>query len=227
MTSTQILDNLNNAVREKPIAAALIGLGLAWVVFGRTGPLIRQSGVMRGAMDAIDTTADVAAGAASGAFSEAQKAASGLIDALSQGVETASSKIGDAVEGLLTQNQPKNQSEFGRHFPSPPSSRFAHLLDRQPLALAAVGMAVGAALASAFPSTGAEGRIMGSAGEKLKETVAAATDTIVERTAAAVEEAIDEAGAQNLTPGAVKDAVKEGAEKLKSVADAGLDSLKR
>ncbi|WP_119271482.1 hypothetical protein [Taklimakanibacter deserti] len=228
MRSTQLIDNLNNAVRENPVAAGLIGLGLAWIVLGQSGPAVRQSDMARSAKRAIDATVDTASNAAREALNQAQTAASGIQDAVSQGVEAASTKIDDAVEGLKTSHhEPKYQSELQRHFPSPPSSRLADLLDRQPLALAGVGLAVGAALAAAFPATDVESRIMGSTGEKLKETVASTTDRIVDRAGAAIDEAVDEAVAQDLTPEAVKEAVRAGAEKLKTVADAGLDSMRK
>ena len=53
-----------------------------------------------------------------------------------------------------------------------------------------------------------------------------ATDTMIERTGAAIDGAIDEASAQDLTPEAMKNAVRDGAERVKAVADAGLDALK-
>lgn len=228
MTSPRLMDNLNNAVRENPVAAGLIGLGLAWIVLGRSGPVVRQSGVAQGAKRAIDGTLDTAAGFVSGAVDKAQQAASSVSDTLSQGVEAASAGIGEAMDGLKKSKAgPEHKSEFERHFPSPPVSRFADLLDRQPLALAAVGVAVGAAMACAFPSTVVESRIVGSTGETLKESLSKATDTIVDRAGAAIDEAVDEAVAKDLTPEAFRAAVKAGSEKVKTVAESALGSLRK
>lgn len=128
-------------------------------------------------------------------------------------------RIGDAVAGLKT-SKSEAKSEFERHFPPPASGGLTDLLNRQPLALAAVGVAVGAAIASAFPSTGIEDRLMGTAGKKLKETLADATDAVAVKAGSVIEGAADEA-AQNLTPEAVKQAVRAGAAKIKTVAEAG------
>jgi hypothetical protein len=229
MRSTQFLDNLNGAVRENPVAAGLIGMGLVWIVLGKSGAAIRDaSGLTRSAKRTIDTTVNAATGAVSGALEKAIKAASGMSDALSQSVEAAGSKIGEAVEGLKTSSpEPETRSEFARHFPSPSSNRLADLLSRQPLALAVVGVGVGAAIASAFPSSGAETRLMGAAGEKLKETMADATSTFADKAASVIQEATDEAVAQNLTPEALKEAARAGAARLKTVVDAGLEALKK
>jgi hypothetical protein len=226
---TQFLDNLNNAIRENPVAAGLIGVGLAWTLLSKSGAAVGDAaGVARTAKRTIDATVDVAAGAVSGAADQARQAAAGMGDALSHGVHAAAARIGDAVEGLKTSGQqPEAQSEFNRHFPSPSSNRLADLLNRQPLAVAVVGVAVGAAIASAFPSTGAEGRLLGSAGQKLKRTMADATGPLADKVGSVIEEATDEAVAQDLTPEALKQAARAGAAKLKTVADAGLDALEK
>jgi hypothetical protein len=85
-------------------------------------------------------------------------------------------------------------------------------------------VAVGAAIASAFPRTDAEDRLIGSAGETLRETAKDAANTVGDRVAAAMDAGMDEAIAQNLTPGTVKAAIRSGATKLKNVARAGLES---
>jgi len=227
MRSSQLIENLNTAARQNPVAAGLIGLGLAWVVLGRSGVAIGPRSVARTAKRGFDAAVDAASGAVTGAASQIQAAAGGIKDAVSQGVEAAGASIGEAVEGLKSTYRPPGQrSEFQRHFPASTSSRLTDLLDRQPLALAALGIAIGAAVASAFPASEVEDRILGPSGDTLKATLADATDAMIERTGAAIDGAIDEATAQDLTPEAMKNAVRDGAERVKAVADAGLDALK-
>lgn len=230
MRSVPFLDNLNDAVRDNPVAAGLIGLGLAWMVLGKSGAVVRDtSGVARAAKRTMDTAVDLARGpAASGVVDHVRKAAADVSDAVSETVQVAGSRIGDAMERLKSSSpDPGTQSEFGRHFPLPPANRLADLLNRQPLALAAVGVAVGAAIASALPPTSVEGRLIGTAGEKLRETMADAADTVADKAVSAIEAATDEAVAQGLTPDAAKHAVQGAAAKLKTVADAGLEALEK
>jgi hypothetical protein len=233
MKTNEFLDNLNNAVRENPVAAGLIGMGVAWIVFGRSGSVAHQAyGALRTTRDTLSTAVDGTAGAirstVAGTADQVSKAGAGVGDAISRGFQGAGSMMSDAVEGLKAPgNKPKAQSEFGRHYPAPQSSRFADLLERQPLALGAVGLAVGAAIASAFPSTDAEGRLMGAAGQGLRETAADATDTLIDKAVSVIDETTKEAVAQNLTPKALKEGALAGVAKLKTVARAGLEAREK
>jgi hypothetical protein len=228
MRSAQFLDSLNGAVRENPLAAGLIGMGLAWILLGRSGSVVRDTFRMaRSAKRTIDTTLGAAADTVSGAVDQVGKAATGVSDTITEGLQATGSSISDAVEGAMktSNHESETQSEFARHFPSLSSNRLADLMDRQPLALAAVGVAVGAAIASALPSDKHRRSPGGTAGDKVKGTLSAASGTIADKVGTVIEEATDEAVAQNLTPQAVKEAARAGAAKLKTVADAGLEAL--
>jgi hypothetical protein len=227
MRSAQFLDNLNDAVRENPVAAGLIGVGLAWMVFGGSKMLVRETrGAVSAARDTIDTAANAAAETIKPTVTQVREAASGMSDAVSAGVEAAVSGVSDAVAGGRAtpgDNPSWKSADVGRWVSS--SGRgLVDVLERQPLALAVVGVAVGAAIASAFPRTDAEDRLIGSAGETLRETAKDAANTVGDRVAAAMDAGMDEAIAQNLTPGTVKAAIRSGATKLKNVARAGLES---
>lgn len=233
MRSEHFLDNLNEAVRDNPVAAGLIGLGLAWIIFNKSSAIVGEMPrAARATKDTLDTAADVATGAIGstvvGAVDQIRKAAAGVSDAVSGGMEAAASKVGSVIEGSEAETtKPDKRNADGGSRSLPYRTGLADLLERQPLALAAVGAAVGAAIASAFPSTGTEKRLMGTTGEKLRETVKGAADAAGERVAMAIEEATDEAIAQNLTPDALKEAAKASAAKLKRVAEASLETLKR
>jgi hypothetical protein len=226
MKSASFLDNLNTAARENPVAAGLVGMGLAWIFLGKSGAVFGEATVARSAKRAITKTVDTATGAVSGAVDQARQAARGVSDALSQGVEAAGDRISDTVAGLKTSKN-EARSEFERHFAPPTSGGLADLLDRQPLVLAAVGVAIGAAIATAFPSTDIEDRVMGTAGGKLKETLEEATVEVAVRAGSVIDAVADEAAAQNLTPEAAKQAIRAGAVKVKTVAEAGLNSSAR
>jgi hypothetical protein len=234
MRSEQFIDKLNDAVRENPAAAGLIGIGLAWMVFGRTSAFMRETaGAAHAAKASVDTAVDAATGAIGSTMTDAadrvRQTTTAIGEAVSDKVKVAAAKVSGAAETgsqTATTLADKESAGGGRRALSY-GKGFADLLERQPLALAAVGIGIGAALASAFPLTRVEGRFMGTAGGKLKETVTDAADTVVDRAASAIGEATDEAVAQRLTPDAVKDAVKTGAAKLKRVAETGLETMER
>ncbi|QIG49222.1 hypothetical protein G5V57_16760 [Nordella sp. HKS 07] len=233
MRSEHFLDNVNEAVRDNPVAAGLIGLGLAWMLFSKSRAVVgTTSRAARASKDTLDTAVDVATGAIGstvvGAVDQIRKATAGVSDAVSGGMKAAASTVGVAMEGseTATKTPDKRTADSGNHS-RPFRSGLADLLDRQPLALAAVAVAVGAVIASAFPSTGTEERLMGTAGEKLRETVKGAAETAGDRVATAIAEATDEAVAQDLTPDAFKKAARGNAAKLKRVAEAGLEAVKK
>jgi hypothetical protein len=206
---------------------------MAWIILGRSGAVAKQtSEVLRSAKVALDKAVDVTAGpigsTLAGAISHAGTAGAGVSDAISRVVHSAGTVIGEAVEGLnASGNKPHIQSEFTRHFPPPRSRRLVDLLDDQPLALGVLGVAVGAAIASAFSSTSAEARLMGTAAERLRETATDAAVMIADKVEFVIGEATDEALAQNLTPEALKEVVKAGAGKLKTVAHAGSNEMQK
>jgi hypothetical protein len=221
MRSPRFLDNLNDAVRDNPVAAGLIGLGLAWMVLGKSTSVMRKtSAAASAAADTVEATteavADGVAPVVTGAADHLRKAASGLGETVAGGVQNAASRIRRAVTPGTEDGGP------------PPLARgFVDLVERQPLALGAVGLAVGAAIASAFPSTEAEGRVIGPAGGKFRDTVADAGDILADRVGSAVGAAADEAEKQGLTPSALKETMAEGATKLRAAADAARAAVEK
>jgi hypothetical protein len=98
------------------------------------------------------------------------------------------------------------------------------LFEAQPLAIGVVGVAVGAAIAAAFPSTEAEAEYLGESSEFFKQKASEIAGEQVERAteigqkvAGAV---IDEARQQGLTQQGLKSAAAEFSDKAARVADA-------
>jgi hypothetical protein len=109
--------------------------------------------------------------------------------------------------------------------------RLAGLMDRQPLALGAIGLGVGAAMASAIGVTKVESDLMGETSakvqDKARKLAASAGDhaaTTVDRVASAV---ADEARTQGFTPDAVKQSASELAERVGRIASESTERLKR
>jgi ElaB/YqjD/DUF883 family membrane-anchored ribosome-binding protein len=95
-------------------------------------------------------------------------------------------------------------------------------IQQHPLLVGAIGLAAGAVVAAAFPSTRVENRMFGQTSEALKEQ---AQDLVTEGAELArttvtdlYQQALEEARAQGLSPEALRDAVKELASKAKTVA---------
>jgi hypothetical protein len=113
---------------------------------------------------------------------------------------------------------------YARQYGRRARQSFVHTLNEQPLVLGAIGLAVGAALGSALPSTTREDRLMGDTRDRLKRR---ATEVGREQMAraeaaagAAYEAGRDEAERQGLTPEGGKSALDAAREKVERVAEA-------
>src|SRR6185295_15203285 len=84
-----VLNQLNSAIRENPLAAGLIGAGIAWMLLGGKG-----IGGMTAAVSSAGRTAGSAAGAAGAAV------VGGLANAgssVASGLKQTGSQIADAI----------------------------------------------------------------------------------------------------------------------------------
>jgi hypothetical protein len=117
-------------------------------------------------------------------------------------------------------------SQYGRRA----RQGFLYTLNEQPLVLGAIGLAVGAALGSALPSTTREDRLMGGTRDRLKHRAAEEGREQMHKAQAAAgaayEAARDEADRQGLTPEGGKRAMEAGQEKVERVAEAAQHAAK-
>jgi uncharacterized protein DUF3618 len=107
------------------------------------------------------------------------------------------------------------------------TERTNRLIQEQPLAVAAAGLAIGAALAAVLPRTRMEDSVLGETSDTVKETVADATTAQFRRakeaTARVVEEAKNVAEKEGLSATAAVEAVRDIGEKVKHVVTAAGD----
>ena len=154
---------------------------------------------------------------------------SGLSGALGQAVRDnplPAALIGAGLLWLLSGLAGRASAERDR-FPHSDSGsgakgRLADLMNRQPLALGAIGLGLGAAMASTFGVSKTEADLMGEASASVQETArklaASAGDsstTAADRVLSAV---ADEARAQGLTPDAIKQSAADLAGRVERVA---------
>jgi hypothetical protein len=218
-TEVSFMENLREAVRENPLAAALIGGGALWLLLGNE----RLKSAATSVSAATAPLADIGANLRAPEFTNSPPTAPDMNHGSSQQVgETlreATSAASDAVTGAA--DAIKNRLDEGvvyarenfskvteAAFPQKETiakaqSSLSDLLERQPLVLGAIGLAVGAAVAGAFSTSDLENEWVGEVSDSFKEDL-------------------------NARAGAVSQSVREASDTLKAeIEDVGAESLER
>ncbi len=261
--TNQLLGNLKHQVRDNPLALALVGSGLAWLMMGsgpqagslangshaKTGMPERNPLAGNGAdlrpMAASNTnggsaggkTASSAPGSGSSSPGSSRQGSglSGSAAALGSKVGDATSSVADSATRTMHDMRDgasdgiDRVTDAGAAAYDRVQSTFLQALEREPLVLGALGVAVGAALGAMLPATQLEKDYLGEASAKARENaeglVADGIDKAKDVGSDAYRAARDEADNQGLMPHGkpvadrVADVAKAAGNELKSAAD--------
>jgi hypothetical protein len=228
MSSTQdsFVDSVVAAARDNPVAAALIGGGALWLLMG-SETLKRAASSAATALPSSVTSvprppsasSEYEATPAPPTAPDMDHGSFGLgasVRHAGNSVSDAVSNASDAMKGRFDEGAAyarDNVSKLGEMLPGKEalSSSLSDLLQRQPLVLGAVGLAIGAAVAGAFRSLDLENEMVGKYSDSVKED-------LTER-AGAVSQSVFEAA------DTLKNEIKEaGAETFEKVKKAGMDA---
>jgi hypothetical protein len=214
--TADFVKDLGDAARRNPVSAALIGMGVLWLFTGgkstgRAGDLFRSTGLNRLPETAKDTLGNVGSGLGSGAGSIKDAASSSLATIREQSAATLD-----------------HAAEFARQIPEPGAmfetarDNLTELFRAQPLALGAIGLAIGAGMAAALPSV--ENAYLGDVSETVRSRTAEIAGQQIDKAASLATVVIDataaEAREQGLTTDGARAAVKDITGRVGRVADA-------
>ena len=221
--------DLGEAARQNPLSAALIGMGVLWLFTGsrtaeRAGEFVRDSG--------FDRIPD----AANDAFEAARSTFSSGADANRRSHDIGKGRAARRKRGVLDsanrlgRDYADTASEYVNSMPGAGEvletvrSNLADVFRAQPLALGAIGLAIGAGIAAALPPSELEADYLGETSDNVK---AKAADFAAEQTSRAttVAESVlsavtEEARRQGLTVEDAKSAVGDISAKVGRVVDA-------
>lgn len=141
--ANEFVHNLGGAAKQNPLPVALVGIGLAWLMALGRQPAQQES------MSSVRNKASEAMQSASDTLASAKERVSGNVTSIR---ERASQVTGTARE----------QWQRAR-------GGLDYLVQEQPLALGAIGLALGAVLGAAAPRTRQEERLMGEASRSVAE----------------------------------------------------------
>jgi hypothetical protein len=227
---SDFIQDLGEAVRKNPLSAALIGMGVLWLFTGSrpvetAGDFVRNAGL------------DRIPGAAGNAFDAARSSVRSGTEAIG---ERVASVKGAAREGAV--DALDNATRYGRDYADRASeyvtsipgigvdifdtvrSNLSDVFRAQPLALGAIGIAIGASIAAALPATELETDYLGETSDNVKakaaEFAAEQTDRVTTVAENVVDAVTEEARKQGLTLEGAKSAAGDISAKVGRVVDA-------
>jgi hypothetical protein len=180
----EFVRNLGRQIVGNPLPVALIGAGLAWLMLanGRatarppavSAPAQRLGGQLDDTADRIGASAGSAVGAVRDRPASAGDRLGSAYDSAAGTATRAASAVGSQATTLGTSlaEASRNLTEFCKE---------------QPLVLAGLGLAIGAAIGATMTVSEAENRLMGEASDEVKRRAQALAEEQVQRTKAAVE----------------------------------------
>jgi hypothetical protein len=222
--------DLGDAARKNPLSAALIGMGVIWLFTGnrpaeRAGNLARRTG--------LDRIPD----AAGNAFDAARSAMRSGADALGDSVASGTGALRDSGADVINNAAGRGRdyadaaSDYVGSLPEAGAEMFdtfrsnlSDVFERQPLALGAIGLAIGAGIAAALPSSEVEAEYLGEASDGLKAKAVDFASEQADRVTTVADNVMDavsdEARKQGLTLDGAKSAAADISAKVGRVAEA-------
>jgi hypothetical protein len=171
MKGTEIGSSLGRCVKDNPMPVLLTATGIGWMMFGpnQTRSAVRYN---RYAYDdaeegAEGLTAKISETMQSGAtatrqqFAKTTETAKETVNRTTDKVKETADRAADALHETVNKTRDIAQSQVKQV-----RDGFNQLLEEQPLILGAVGLAVGAMIGAAFPSTEQEDRLVGEIRDK-------------------------------------------------------------
>jgi hypothetical protein len=212
---SQAGDWLMGTARRNPEALLLLAAGCALLMRGgRSAPRRETAATRYPEADRSYAPVSNTANVRQGLSRTAEKAADYASDIKDRVADTASA-YAESVSEFAADTR-RNVTESSERFKRQAQTAFDTTMDRvlrdQPLAVAAMGLAAGAAIAAAFPATEVENRALGGAHEALTNAVDQAGKTVMGAAGKAGEHLKAAAEERGLTSQGLKDLASDVAD---------------
>jgi hypothetical protein len=223
--TSDFVRDLGQAARQNPLSAALIGMGVLWLftgdrTTGRAREMVGRSG--------LDRIPDIASDAVEAARSTLRSGSDAMSDRLASAKDVL--QDGSARLSRMGRDYADSASEYVSSIPGAGIEMFdtvrsdlSEVFRAQPLALGALGLAIGAGIAAALPPSDVEAEYLGEASDALKQKASEFAAEQTTRATAVAENVMtavtDEARKQGLTLEDAKSAAAEISAKVGRVVD--------
>lgn len=223
-------------MRAMPAPLLLIGAGLLLSrSSGGSGGLESEAvGTLRArahdASDAAGRTFDAAAEAVRSKVNDAQDYARESVGAVVDGVAATASSLKDRAAGVADDATAALSDAAGtvkghaESLAQQARQTVSGTWDQNPLLVAGIGLAIGAFIAAAFPTTQAEETIFGDANDALRRQAEGVAAKGIEAAKSAVDGVAAAASEQGLSVGGLKEVGENLTEKVRAVAARGVET---
>ncbi|HLD66640.1 MAG TPA: DUF3618 domain-containing protein [Pseudomonas sp.] len=183
----QFLGNLGHSIKANPVPSLLTSIGLLWLITGQNRqPRLGAADMsFESASGPLGTVASSLAHKASDLKQQsAELKAKGerLVHKVGETLDSSRERLGNSATRVA--EALKQQAQHAR-------GSFDHLLHEQPLALGAVGIAVGALLGASLPLTRQEDRLLGATRDTLAHKAKALAEQGYEKAQGLAHEMLD------------------------------------
>jgi ElaB/YqjD/DUF883 family membrane-anchored ribosome-binding protein len=171
MKGTEIGSSLGRCVKDNPMPVLLTATGIGWMMFGpsQTRSAVRDNRYdyddakegADGMMAKMSDTMQSGVTATRQQFAKTTETAKETVNRTTDKVKETAGRATDSLRDTVNKT-----ADFAQSQANQVREGFNTLLEEQPLILGAVGLAVGAMLGAAFPSTEQEDRLVGEIRDK-------------------------------------------------------------
>jgi Protein of unknown function (DUF3618) len=158
-TGAEFFDNLKRQVAANPLPVGLMGAGLAWLMMARGSRDTPTGAVENAARQAGASVGD----AADAAVASVRETASATSDAVASTSATMAESARQTAADVARSARELRASATGT------GRALADFCREQPLVVAGIGIALGAAIGALLPATETEDRLMGQASDAAKQ----------------------------------------------------------
>ena len=191
-----------DVVESHPLAFALMGAGLAWLLFAPAGNA--ASGQRRPERPAPEPRDEVG-GFGDDPYADAERRRE------TSGSERQAGDERDEDEDSALRRGAREASRVVRETSNSVGAQISHTVQTRPLTVAAAGLAVGVLIAALLPPTEFENRLLGDTRQQIKQRAADSVSAVSERATAAAEH-LAETAKQELHANGTEPGTADGAE---------------
>ncbi|HSF48537.1 MAG TPA: DUF3618 domain-containing protein [Burkholderiales bacterium] len=170
----QFASNLGGSVKREPLPVALIGIGVAWLMFnGRRGKRYQSTDwdYVSAEPSAVEK-AEARARDTAHRIGDAAQATGERVSQLARGTRDQAQQIGERVSQIAhdTRDQAQHYTRAAQRQYQRARYKAKSMVEEQPLLLGVLGIALGATLGALLPSTRKEDKLMGETRDDLLTT---------------------------------------------------------